>query len=223
VNERRSHDRMPTVTGGRRTNRERILEAAAVVFAERGLDATLDEVAVKAGVGVGTVYRRFSDKDALVGALFENAVDEIASLALTANDHDNSWEVSCGSWKRRSNASARIAGFVTSWLALPTDSNDWPWRSVVSLRPVCVGSTRTTRRLPSTRRCRGGLPDHGDDDQLPRVSHESTRSRSLAPVPHDRAGWSAGATSRAQRPSTKPTEEIVSEALRSRQRHLRHA
>lgn len=73
-------------------NRERILEAAAVVFAERGLDATLDEVAARAGVGVGTVYRRFADKDALVGALFENAVDEIATLAMVANEFDNSWD-----------------------------------------------------------------------------------------------------------------------------------
>lgn len=73
-------------------NREKILDAASTVFAERGLDATLDEIAAEAGVGVGTVYRRFPDKDTLIGALFENAVDEIANLALKANDFANSWE-----------------------------------------------------------------------------------------------------------------------------------
>lgn len=73
-------------------NRSRILEAAAKVFAEQGLDATLDEVAAVAGVGVGTVYRRFPDKDALIGALFDNAIDEIANLANTAPNHGNSWE-----------------------------------------------------------------------------------------------------------------------------------
>ncbi len=41
-------------------NRALILAAAAEVFAKRGLGATLDEVAHHAGVGVGTVYRRFS-------------------------------------------------------------------------------------------------------------------------------------------------------------------
>ncbi len=73
-------------------NRTKILEAAAQVFAERGLDATLDEVATAAGVGVGTVYRRFPDKEALIGALFDNAVDEIASLAVVAPSRGNSWE-----------------------------------------------------------------------------------------------------------------------------------
>jgi AcrR family transcriptional regulator len=73
-------------------NRAKILEAAAIVFAERGLDATLDEVAAAAGVGVGTVYRRFPDKDALVGALFQNAIDEIANLANQASTRENSWD-----------------------------------------------------------------------------------------------------------------------------------
>jgi len=73
-------------------NREKILAAAATVFARRGLDATLDEVAQEACVGVGTVYRRFPDKDTLIGALFENAVDEIATIALSAYEAENSWD-----------------------------------------------------------------------------------------------------------------------------------
>jgi AcrR family transcriptional regulator len=73
-------------------NRAKILEAAAQVFADKGLDATLDEVAVAAGVGVGTVYRRFPDKEALIGALFDNAIDDIANLASTAPSRGNSWE-----------------------------------------------------------------------------------------------------------------------------------
>ena len=43
-------------------NRQRILDAAAAEFAERGLSVTLDEIAARAGVGVGTVYRRFPEK-----------------------------------------------------------------------------------------------------------------------------------------------------------------
>jgi len=73
-------------------NRAKILEAAAQVFAEQGLDATLDEVAAASGVGVGTVYRRFPDKDALIGALFDDAVDDIANLASTAAGHTDSWQ-----------------------------------------------------------------------------------------------------------------------------------
>jgi AcrR family transcriptional regulator len=43
-------------------NRRKILDAAASVFAERGVTATVNEVALAAGVGVGTVYRKFPDK-----------------------------------------------------------------------------------------------------------------------------------------------------------------
>ncbi|MHB1088780.1 MAG: TetR/AcrR family transcriptional regulator [Acidimicrobiales bacterium] len=73
-------------------NREKILAAAAVLFAERGLDASLDDVAHEAGVGVGTLYRRFRDKEALVEALFENAVEEIVNLAIRASATENSWD-----------------------------------------------------------------------------------------------------------------------------------
>src|ERR1039457_4829706 len=50
-------------------NRLRILQAAREVFADRGLDASLDQIAAHAGVGAGTVYSRFADKDALIDAL----------------------------------------------------------------------------------------------------------------------------------------------------------
>jgi AcrR family transcriptional regulator len=73
-------------------NREKILAAAATVFAARGLDVTFDDIAAAANVGVATVYRRFPDKDSLVAALFENAVGEIATLALSASGAANSWD-----------------------------------------------------------------------------------------------------------------------------------
>jgi len=62
-------------------NRQRILAAAAEVFTERGLDATLDEVARAAGVGIGTVYRRFPDKETLVCELFRDRIDALVTVA----------------------------------------------------------------------------------------------------------------------------------------------
>jgi AcrR family transcriptional regulator len=62
-------------------NRQRILAAAADVFTERGLDATLDEVARAAGVGIGTVYRRFPDKETLVSELFRDRIDKLVTVA----------------------------------------------------------------------------------------------------------------------------------------------
>ena len=67
-------------------NRQRILAAAADAFAEGGLAVTMDEIARRAGVGVGTVYRRFPDKELLIEALFEQRIDELVALAEAARD-----------------------------------------------------------------------------------------------------------------------------------------
>ena len=73
-------------------NRQRVLAAAAEVFAERGLDVSLDEVAHAAGVGVGTLYRRFPNKEALVDALFEDKVENMVVLAHEAEACEDPWE-----------------------------------------------------------------------------------------------------------------------------------
>jgi AcrR family transcriptional regulator len=72
-------------------NRQRILEAAAEVFTERGFEATLDEVARRAGVGVGTVYRRFPGKAALAEALFTDRIDALVELAERAQGEPDAW------------------------------------------------------------------------------------------------------------------------------------
>jgi AcrR family transcriptional regulator len=72
-------------------NRQRILEAAATVFAARGLDVTMDDIAAAAGVGVGTVYRRFPDKEQLIDALFERGLSGILVLAEEAVAMDDAW------------------------------------------------------------------------------------------------------------------------------------
>jgi AcrR family transcriptional regulator len=73
-------------------NRRRILDAAAAVFAERGLGVTMDDIAHRAGVGVGTVYRRFPDKEELIDALFVDRIEAMATLAEQGLAHDDPWE-----------------------------------------------------------------------------------------------------------------------------------
>ena len=73
-------------------NRQRILAAAAGVFSDRGLDATLDEVARAAGVGVGTVYRRFPDKESLVLELFRDRIDNLVTVAEQAYRAADPWQ-----------------------------------------------------------------------------------------------------------------------------------
>ena len=77
-------------------NRQRILDAARVVFADRGLSASHDDIAAEAGVGVGTVYRRFPDKEQLIDALFEARIEEIADVVRAAADHPDPWEALVG-------------------------------------------------------------------------------------------------------------------------------
>jgi AcrR family transcriptional regulator len=67
-------------------NRRIVLDVAARVFAERGLAATLNDIAHEAGLGVGTVYRRFPDKQALIDALFEAKFSTLVELARRAGE-----------------------------------------------------------------------------------------------------------------------------------------
>lgn len=70
-------------------NRERIIAAAAAVFAERGLDAATAEIAHRAGVGEATLFRRFPTKDDLIDAIIETRMEEVVGLAdAAASDPD---------------------------------------------------------------------------------------------------------------------------------------
>ncbi|HEU5333556.1 MAG TPA: TetR/AcrR family transcriptional regulator [Actinocrinis sp.] len=73
-------------------NRRLILGAAKTVFAQRGLDVSLDEVAKEAGLGVGTVYRRFPHRDALIDALFDDMVASIKLIADQALTAPRAWD-----------------------------------------------------------------------------------------------------------------------------------
>jgi AcrR family transcriptional regulator len=62
-------------------SREALLAAAATVFVDRGVEAPVREIASRAGVGVGTVYRHFPTRSDLVSAVYRHQVDECVALA----------------------------------------------------------------------------------------------------------------------------------------------
>src|SRR6201997_3028009 len=62
-------------------NRERVLEAAKAVFSAGGADASLEAVAKTADVGIGTLYRHFPTREALVEAVYRREVQELSDLA----------------------------------------------------------------------------------------------------------------------------------------------
>jgi AcrR family transcriptional regulator len=67
-------------------NRARVLEAAAEVFAEHGLDAGVPEIAARAGVGKATIYRSFPTKDHLIAAILDERMDWFERRAREACD-----------------------------------------------------------------------------------------------------------------------------------------
>jgi AcrR family transcriptional regulator len=71
--------RKPRADG--RRNRERLVEAAKAAFAELGVDVSLDEIARRTGVGIGTLYRHFPTRDAIVAAVYCREVEQLAGAA----------------------------------------------------------------------------------------------------------------------------------------------
>jgi AcrR family transcriptional regulator len=64
-----------------RRNRDALLEAATAAFTERGVDTSLEDVARRAGVGIGTLYRHFPTRDALVEAAYRRGVESLCDAA----------------------------------------------------------------------------------------------------------------------------------------------
>jgi AcrR family transcriptional regulator len=94
-----------------RRNRERILKAARAVFGEQGNDAQIDDVAKRAKVGVGTVYRHFPTKEALLEALLRERFSEIAQFAKEALRHEDAWDGFCELIWRAAERNAADRGF----------------------------------------------------------------------------------------------------------------
>ena len=71
-------------------NYDRLVEAAREVFREQGYDASLDLVAKRAGVGPGTLYRHFPNRDALLDAIMQSWVDRVDDAVEKALTHEGS-------------------------------------------------------------------------------------------------------------------------------------
>lgn len=73
-------------------NLDLVLGAAEECFAEHGIDVTVDEVARRAGVGHGTVFRRFPTKEALLDAVLSKELDRVLLLVQAALVEDDPWK-----------------------------------------------------------------------------------------------------------------------------------
>ena len=73
-------------------NRAALIAAGRDVFAERGPDASLEEIARRADVGIGTLYRHFPTREALIEVIFEEHFDQVVAAAEAAAADEDAWE-----------------------------------------------------------------------------------------------------------------------------------
>jgi len=141
-----------------RRNREKLLAAASAAFAEAGLDAQIDDIARRAGVGVGTVYRHFPTKEALVAALAEAHFERLADIVEAGAPTDEPWEaLSAAIW--------RCAGMTAGDVALCEVIGGHP-RAVEA---AALGQLRlevATRRLIDGARAQGTIREDATVDDV---------------------------------------------------------
>jgi AcrR family transcriptional regulator len=94
-------------------NRQRIVAAAREAFAEHGLDLSMEDIARRAGVGVGTLYRRYPTRADLVAAAFEHKMAAYADAAGQALADPDPWRGFCGYVERICAMQAGDRGFTT--------------------------------------------------------------------------------------------------------------
>ena len=116
-----------------RRNREKVVAAAAAAFAEGGLEAQVEDIARRAGVGVGTLYRHFPTKDALVAALAEEHFERLADTVEAAlEEGGDTWDCFA----------------ATIWRIADTVAADVAWCEIVGGHPTAVqAASRGQQRL----------------------------------------------------------------------------
>ena len=96
-------------------NQERVIEAAREVLAELGTDATVEQIASRAGVGVGTVYRHFPTKDALVDELVTQIIDTLIASADIELAKVGKAQAQCSYYYRHGSATQMFENPKKSW------------------------------------------------------------------------------------------------------------
>jgi AcrR family transcriptional regulator len=141
-----------------RRNRDRLLDAARRVFGERGADAPLDEIARRAGVGSGTLYRHFSSRDALMAALAHDAFTKLEREAAALRDADRPRDALFAWLHALIEYTATTRGLANALVASQKDVSS-------ALQPPCALIEDTTATLLDRAQAAGLVrPDIRDDD-----------------------------------------------------------
>ena len=101
-----------TLRADAQRNLDRLLDVAGECFAEQGLDVSIDEIARRAGVGHGTVFRNFPNKDALVLAVVNQRIVELTNAARAALEEPDAWEGFAGFFRHTATQYAENIGLI---------------------------------------------------------------------------------------------------------------
>jgi AcrR family transcriptional regulator len=101
-----------------RRNYEKLLAAARDEFGENGESTSLEEIARRAGVGIGTLYRNFPNRHALVEALYIDEVEDVCRVAAELDDGGDPWEA-LSSWFER------LIGYIATKQALVSELSNY--------------------------------------------------------------------------------------------------
>jgi AcrR family transcriptional regulator len=143
-----------TMRADGRRSRESLLEAACGAFAEHGTEVSLREVARRAGVGIGTLYRHFPTRDALIEACMSHGLDALCTHAddlLASESAGNALDAWLLAFVR---GSTRYQGLPASLLAALYDPASQLHRSCQAMR---TAATRLMTRAQQAGQVRGDL------------------------------------------------------------------
>jgi AcrR family transcriptional regulator len=116
-------------------NRQRILDAAREAFTEHGEEAQMDDIARRAGVGVGTLYRHFTTKDVLVGELIRLKLSEFAAhVRRKFEEESDPWAAFEGGLREQTEVMARDAAHQAMPFAATPDAMRRAAPAVAELR-----------------------------------------------------------------------------------------
>jgi AcrR family transcriptional regulator len=147
-----------------RRNRQHILEVARDVFFEHGADAPLDDIARRAGVGAGTLYRHFPNRDALVEAVYRDDIERLADRAYELLE-DNAPDEALEQWLREN----LVHALTRKGLAMTLKATLGPDNEVFQLCKSVLYDAADALLLPS--RQTGRIRSDVTSTELLRLTH----------------------------------------------------
>jgi AcrR family transcriptional regulator len=143
-----------TLRADARRNRERIMSSGRELFARDGPEAQMEEIAARAGVGIGTVYRHFPTKEALLTAMVRDRFQEFAEIATLAEETVDEREALETVMRRSAEAVEGDVGFQLAMM----DSNQLEWEGIEEQKAVLTAVvTRIIRRAVDAGAVRDGF------------------------------------------------------------------